>query len=41
MKLKSGSLSNLIDNPSWWASWGMPQDSDYANLEGRTKEDTY
>ena len=39
-KLKSGSLSKLIDNPSWWAEWGMPQDSDYANLEGRTKAET-
>ena len=39
-KLDSGSLSKLIDSPSFLGRWGLPLDSDYANLEGRTKAET-
>ena len=39
-KLKSDSLSKLIDDPSYLGQWGFPLDSDYANLEGRNKVKT-
>ena len=39
-KLDSGSLSKLIDSPSFLGRWGFPLDSDYANLEGRNKAET-